>query len=181
MNHSYTRNQNAARLSGGAAPFNSRRIASCIVAVFFFTMSLLAYSCLAYDFVGTVVKISEPNGMTVNVTQSGTLGLQAEVEVLLDKPLDGISNFRGKNLQFEILGHDILGRPVCEAYLDGTNIREIAYCTLHPIECNFKKYASSVPYAPFDWTNRYVYPPCYNGNCKYDYMHQFQYPWLSFI
>jgi hypothetical protein len=175
MNNSHSTEKKSARLPEGKPPGNSQRIASCIAVVLFFAMSLLASSCLAYDFAGNVEKISEPNGMTVNVTQSGTLGLQAEVEVLLDKPLDGISYFKGKNLQFEILGHDILGRPVCEAYLDGTNIREVAYCRLHQIDCNFKKHV------PYDWANRYVYAPCYAGYCNYYYARQFSYPWLSFV
>jgi len=175
MNHSYSINQKVVRLPGVATLGASLRIASCIAVAFLFTLSLLVSSGLAYDFMGTVETISEPNGMTVNVTQPGTLGLQAEVEVLLDKPLDGISSFRGEELQFDILGHDILGRPVCDAYMDGTNIREVAYCRLHPIECNFKKYS------PYDWTNRYVYAPCYTGKCNYYYMYQYQYPWLSFI
>ncbi|MDD1760825.1 MAG: hypothetical protein LUQ59_01200 [Methanothrix sp.] len=177
MNYSHTIDQKLARLPGVGTPGVSRRIASCIAVAFFLTVSLLVSSGLAYDFVGTVEKISEPNGMTVNVTQSGTLGLHAEVEVLLDKPLDGLSYFRGKELQFDILGHDILGRPVCDAYLDGTDIREVAYCRLNPIECNFKKYA------PYDWTNQYVYAPCYYGQCNYYYQYPYQYqsPWLPFF
>ena len=75
--------------------------------------------------VGTVeAALQSLTGMMVDVTQPGTYGLQAKVEVLLDKPLADLISFTGKELQFDILGHDILGKPVCEAYLNGININE---------------------------------------------------------
>jgi hypothetical protein len=114
----------------------------------------------AYDFSGTVEKISEANRMTVNVTQPGTYGLQAKVEVLLDSPLPDLSCFKDRVLQFDILGHDILGRPVCDAYLDGINIRHLYFCGHNPPECS---YCQSCPVG--GWTGRYLYMPCY-GRCQ---------------
>jgi hypothetical protein len=98
-------------------PKSSRRVAACIALILLLSSPLLAFSALAYDFVGTVVRVSEPNGMTVDVTQPGTYGLQAKVEVLLDKPLADLISFTGKELQFDIMGHDILGRPYVKLIL----------------------------------------------------------------
>lgn len=135
------------------------RIATRIALILLLSLPLLVFSALAYDFVGTVEKVSEPNGMTVNVTQSGTYGLQAKVEVLLDKPLADLIYFKGKELQFEILGRDILGRPVCEAYLNEINIREVYYCRQNPVDCSYRR-----NYLAWEWTGRY-YIPCY-GQCR---------------
>lgn len=89
------------------------------------SLILLALPANAYDFAGTVMKVTEPNIMTVDITEPGTYGVQAKVEVLLDKPLSNLASFKGKELQFEMQGHDILGRPVCEAYLNDVNIRNV--------------------------------------------------------
>lgn len=146
----------------------SRRIASRIILLLLLSLPLLVFSALAYDFVGTVEKVSEPNGMTVNVTQPGTYGLQADVEVLLDKPLADLIFFKGKELQFEILGHDILDRPVCEAYLDGINIRHVSYCRLNPVDCRYSSHCRNSPAG--EWTGGYLYIPCY-GQCRSFYPH----------
>ena len=102
-----------------------KRIAARIALILLLSLSLLVFSALAYDFTGTVVKVSEPNGMTVNVTQPGTYGLQATVEVLLDKPLADLVASREKSCNSRSKGHDILGRTVCEAYLNEINIRNV--------------------------------------------------------
>jgi len=135
------------------------RIAARIALFLLFTMPLLVLAANAYDFMGTVVKVAEPNGMTVNVTQSGTYGLQATVEVLFDGPLANLDSFKGKELQFEILGHDILGRPVCEAYLNGINIREVYNGWQNPVG-----YSYHSGYADWEWAGRY-YMPCF-GQCR---------------
>ena len=152
-------------------PKSSRRIAVRIALILLLSLPSLVFSALAYDFVGTVEAVSEPNGMTVNIAQPGTLGLQEKVEVLLDKPLADLACYKDKELQFEILGHDILGRPVCEAYLDGINIRHIYYCKLHPDDCSYYRNCDAC-----DWTGRYIiYTPCY-GQCQLYY----PYSWLPF-
>jgi hypothetical protein len=132
------------------------RIAARIALILLLSLLLLVFSALAYDFVGTVEKVSEPNGMTVNVTQPGTYGLQAKVEVLLDKPLADLTCFKGKELQFEILGHDILDRPVCEAYLDGIDIRYVYYCRQNPVDSSYCRNCLAS-----EWTGRYLDTPCY--------------------
>ena len=139
-------------------------IGARIALILLLSLPMLIFPALAYDFTGTVEKVSEPNGMTVNVTQPGTYGLQAKVEVLLDKPLTNLIYFKGKELQFEILGRDILGRPVCEAYLDGISIRQVYYCIQNPADCIY-----SQSYPAWDWTGRY-YIPCYYGQCGSYYL-----------
>lgn len=131
-----------------------------IALILLLSLPLLIFPAMAYDFTGTVEKVSEPNGMTVNVTQPGTYGLLAKVEVLLDKPLADLVYFKGKELQFEILGHDILGRPVCEAYLDGINIRNVNDGWQPPIDYGYRP-----GYVGWEWTGRY-YVPCYYGQCQ---------------
>jgi hypothetical protein len=145
-------------------PKSSRKVAACVALILLLSLPLLAFSALAYDFVGTVEKVSEPNGMTVDVTQPGTYGLQAKVEVLLDKPLADLICFKGKELQFEILGHDILDRPVCEAYLDGINIRYVYYCRQNPVDCSYSSYCRNSP--AYERTGRYLYAPCYGQQCQ---------------
>jgi len=155
----------------GIKPKSSRRIAACIVLILLLSLSSLVYSALAYDFAGTVEKVSEPNGMTVDITQPGTYGLQAKVEVLLDKPLADLICFKGKELQFEILGHDILGRPVCEAYLEGLNIRYVYYCRQNSADCSYCRNCRNC--LAGEWTGRYVYTPC-DGQC----LSYYPYSWL---
>jgi len=174
---------------GGPNPGQSKKFILCIAVTFFIILPSLAISAFAYDFVGTVEKISEPNGMIVNVTQPGTYGLQAKVEVLLDKPLSTLSSFMGKELQFDILGHDILGRPVCDAYLAGTNIRDVSYCQLNPVDCNYARHSRDYyRYYDYAWEGRvYEWPegyivttPC-QGDCPPNFPNPYPYPWLSLV
>jgi hypothetical protein len=136
------------------------RIAARVALILLLSLPLLVLPALAYDFTGTVVKVTETNSMTVNITQPGTYGLQAKVEVLLDRPLANLASFKGKELQFEILGRDILGRPVCEAYLNGINIRNVYDDWQPPIYYGYRP-----GYVSREWTGRYYYP-CYNGQCQ---------------
>lgn len=141
--------------------------------ILLFSLSLLVLPAIAYDFAGTVLKVADSNSMTVNITQPGTYGVQAKVEVLLDKPLANLASFKGKELQFEIQGHDILGRPVCEVYLNGVNIRNIYDGWQPPIV-----YAYSPGYYYYygwGWDGRYdgrYYPRC-NGQCRPYYLPYF--------
>ncbi len=116
---------------------------------------MLAASAFGYDFEGTVESVSEPNGLVVNVTEPGTLGLVARVEVLLDSPLQYLSYFEERELQFNILGHDILGRPVCDAYLDGINIRDAYYCRMNSARCSYYR-----GYLASKLGRGYLYSPC---------------------
>jgi hypothetical protein len=140
------------------------QIGARIALILLFSLPLLLLPAAAYDFTGTVVKVSEPNSMTVNITQAGTYGLQAKVEVLLDKPLANLASFKGKELQFEILGRDILGRPVCEAYLNGISIRNV-YDGWQPlIDYGYRPSY----YYGWEWGGKYdgtYYIPCF-GQCR---------------
>jgi hypothetical protein len=141
------------------------QIGARIALLLLFSLSLLLLPSAAYDFTGTVVKVTEPNSMTVEITQSGTYGLQAKVEVLLDKPLANLASFKGKELQFEMLGHDILGRPVCEAYLNGVNIRNVYDGWQPPIVYGYRP---GYYYYGWEWDGRYdgrYYAPCF-GQCR---------------
>ncbi len=144
-----------------AEPQIGARIALFLI----FFLSLLALPSAAYDFTGTVVKVTEPNSITVNITQPGTYGLQAKVEVLLDKPLANLASFKGKELQFEMLGRDILGRPICEAYLNGINIRNVYDGWQPPIVYGYRP---GYYYYGWGWDGRYdgrYYAPCF-GQCR---------------
>jgi len=147
------------------------QIGARIALILIFSLPLLVLPAIAYDFTGTVVKVTEPNSMTVNITQAGTYGLQAKVEVLLDKPLSNLASFKGKELQFEILGHDILGRPVCEAYLEGVNIRYVYYCRQNSADYSYCRNCRNC--LAGEWTGRYVYTPC-DGHC----LSYYPYSWL---
>ncbi len=135
------------------------RIGARITLFLLVSLSLLVFPALAYDFTGTVVKVSEPNSMTVNVTQPGTYGLQATLEVLLDKPVAGLGRFKGKELQFETKGRDILGRMVCEAYLNDINIRNVYSGGENPVY-----YIYRPGYPGWEWSGIY-YVPCF-GQCR---------------
>jgi hypothetical protein len=141
------------------------QIGARIALILLFTFPLLAIPAAAYDFAGTIVKVTEPNSLTVNITQPGTYGLQAKVEVLLEKPLANIASFKGKELQFEMLGRDILGRPICEAYLNGINIRNVYDGWQPPI---VNSYRPGYYYYGWEWDERYdrrYYAPCF-GQCR---------------
>ena len=46
--------------------------------------------------------------------------------ILLSRPVSmrALQYFQGKELSFSFLGHDILGRPICDAYFNGIPIDE---------------------------------------------------------
>lgn len=179
----------SARLRKMACPGKTARAPALLLSALLLSLILLPFSALAHDFSGRVETVSEPNSMWVNVTQNGTLGPPSLVEVLLNKPLEGLAYFKGKELQFEIQGHDLLGRPVCEAYLEGTNIRDAYYCLLYPVECSYRRNAPAWGYGPiYIYDNPRLLPydrrgycsSC--GNCCPDGYHcSYDYPWLSFI
>lgn len=124
-----------------------------------------------YDFMGVVLKVSEPNALYVNVTKSNTIAL-GKTEVLLNQPLPDLSYFRDKELQFDIIGPDILKRPVCDVYLNGRTIQDVYYCIKYPAMCAYygpyfnnqligtEAYSMqyySWPYHYYGYTNPYWY------------------------
>jgi hypothetical protein len=73
---------------------------------------------------GTVLSIRDENSMYVNFTNSNIPGMEGATLILLSGPVSigDLIYFQGKELTFSILGHDILGRPVCDAYFEGIPI-----------------------------------------------------------
>jgi hypothetical protein len=76
------------------------------------------------DLTGTVLSISSEGVATVNIASSNTLGITGVSTILLSDQATAaaLQNYIGKELTFEILGYDILGRFVCEAYQNGVPI-----------------------------------------------------------
>lgn len=71
--------------------------------------------------VGTVLSIKDTNSMYVDFGQTNVPGMQGSTLILLSGPVSmrTLLSFQGKQLSFNVLGHDILGRPVCDAYYNG--------------------------------------------------------------
>lgn len=125
----------------------------------------------SYDFSGIALKVSEPNSMTVSVTSSSTneIALGSKVEVLFEPGLADLSYFRNKALQFEILGHDILGRPVCDVYLNGRKIQDVYWCRQYPALCAYYgSYFNNELIGTEAYSGRYYYYwPYYHGSYPY--------------
>lgn len=124
-------------------------------------LSMPALSAPAHDFAGTVQRVSEPSELFVKITETQIQGLGNSTDVILKQPLPDLSYLRGKKLQFDVMGHDILGRPVCDAYIDGRSVQDAYYCMKYPDYCEL--YGS-------DFRNELIgydfYNPCYNGYCS---------------
>jgi len=76
------------------------------------------------DLTGTVLSVSSEGVATINIASSNTLGITGVTTILLSDQATAaaLHNYIGKELTFEILGYDILGRLVCEAYQNGVPI-----------------------------------------------------------
>lgn len=85
------------------------------------TLAAPAVSQAPQYLVGTVLSIRDENSMYVNFIQSNIQGMQGPTLVLLPRPVAvrNLQYFQGKDLTFNLLGHDILGRPICDAYYNG--------------------------------------------------------------
>lgn len=108
-----------------------------VVLLMVLVICLPALSDIPHDFEGTVLGVSGQNGLYVEVTQPGTTGLEGDVHLLLKQPVPNLFYFLGSELQFDILGHDILGRLVCDAYFAGGPIQDVYYCGEYPDVCAF--------------------------------------------
>ena len=73
---------------------------------------------------GTVLRIVDENIMYVDFADSSVPGMQGVTLILLPQSVSigDLLVFQGKELSFSLLGHDILGRPVCQAYFEGIPI-----------------------------------------------------------
>ncbi len=98
-----------------------------------------AVSQVPANLVGTVLSIRDENSMYVNFTKSNIPGMEGVTLVLFPQPvpMTDLLYFQGKELSFSLLGHDILGRPICDAYFDGI-----------PIIDYLKRYETYGNYAP---------------------------------
>ena len=113
------------------------KIVTTVVILALILLAVPALSEMTYDFKGTVERVSEPNGLFININNPNATGSEKSVDVLIDHPIDDLPYFVGKELDFIVLGHDILGRPVCDAYLNGVDIQWVYYCRMHPLECEY--------------------------------------------
>jgi hypothetical protein len=98
--------------------------------------------------VGIVQSIRDENSMYVNFTKSNIPGMEGVTLILLPHPVPDLMYFQGKELGFSLLGHDIMGRPVCDAYFDGMPIDY--YLTL-----KYGNYAPVYEYYPL-WHGYYT-------------------------
>jgi len=94
-----------------------------------FAMIMPAVSQAPGYLVGTVVDVRDDNSMYVDFGASNIPGMQGVTLILLQNPVPfrEMLFLRGKQLTFAHLGHDILGRPICDAYYYGININYIYY------------------------------------------------------
>lgn len=128
----------------------------------------------AYDFSGIAIKVSEPNSLYVSVTSSNTntITVGSKIEVLFEQPLADLSYFRNQELQFDITGHDILGRPVCDVYLNGRTIQDVYYCIKYPALCAY--------YGPY-FNNQLIGTEAYSGRYYYFWPYYYgSYPYYGY-
>ena len=121
--------------------------------------------------VGTLLTIRDENSMYVNFTQSNIPGMEGVTLILLPRPVSmrALQYFQGKELSFSFLGHDILGRPICDAYFSGIPIDE--YFSVYGYYSSQYKYYSPVYgyYSPMYgyYSPQYGYYPSQYGQYGY--------------
>jgi hypothetical protein len=122
--------------------------------------------------VGTLLTIRDENSMYVNFTKSNIPGMEGAMLILLPRtvPMRILLYFQGKELSFSLLGHDILGRPICDVYFSGLPIEdytlEYGYYSPH-----YGYYPSQYGY----YSPRYEYYSPLYGN--YSFWHEIYSPW----
>ena len=111
---------------------------------------------------GTVLSIRDENSMYVNFTGSNVPGMEGVTLILLPRPVPVSTQlyFQGKELSFNLQGHDILGRPICDAYYNGIPIEDYS---------SYGYYSPRYGYYP----PQGYYPPPYG---YYSYMHEYYFP-----
>jgi hypothetical protein len=85
-------------------------------------------------------------------------------------PMRILLYFQGKELSFSLLGHDILGRPICDVYFSGLSIED--YTSEYGYYSPYYGYYPS-QYGYYSPRNGYYSPPY--GN--YSSWHEFYSPW----
>ncbi len=69
------------------------------------------------DFIfGTILNATDSNSFYINVTSSNITGVTGVMQVLSARPQKGLADFVGKDLFFDVVGHDTLGRLVVDRY-----------------------------------------------------------------
>ncbi len=88
--------------------------------------------------VGTVLDVKDENSMIVDITSSNVPGIYGTTLILLPHPIPmrQLIYFQGKQLSFNLLGYDIQGRPICDAYYNGIPIDYFEYYAI----MNYNKY-----------------------------------------
>jgi hypothetical protein len=138
------------------------------------TLAAPAVSQTPAYLVGTVLSIRDENSMYVNFMQSNIPGMQGTTLILLPRPVTmrNLLYFQGKVLTFSLLGHDILGRPICDAYYNGipldyfTNTRypsDYYADTRYPSNYYADTRYSSNYYADTQYSSNYVINNGYSG------------------
>lgn len=75
--------------------------------------------------IGTVLDATNSNDLYINIKESNDASLAGVVHVILSMPVFYPEYFQGKDLRFDVIGHDILGRPVVEAYLGNARVQDL--------------------------------------------------------
>lgn len=98
--------------------------------------------------VGTVLEVKDGNSMVVNITASNVPGIYGTTLIFLPHPypMEQLMYFQGKQLSFNLLGYDIQGIPICNAYYNGISIDYFEYYAL----MNLNEYYFS-PYYYYDY------------------------------
>ena len=123
--------------------------------------------------VGTFLTIRDENSMYVNFTKSNVPGMEGVMLILLSRPVTMriLLYFQGKVLSFNLLGYDILGRPICDAYFNGLPIED--YTSEHGYYSpQYGYYSPQYGY----YSPRYGYYSAPYGS--YSFWHEFYSPWL---
>jgi len=90
-------------------------------------LSFQTVSAVPFDFTGTATGYRGNNILYVNVTESNIPGLKGETEIILSEaaPRYILEFVVNKELSFDYLGHDISGKLIGDAYLDGVSLQEL--------------------------------------------------------
>ena len=65
---------------------------------------------------GMVLNTTDANSFYINITSSNITDVTGIIQVISAKPQNELVNFIGKNLLFNVVGHDMLGRLVVDGY-----------------------------------------------------------------
>ena len=98
-----------------------------IIILIKFCLSFPTISTSPFDFSGTATGYSGNNILFVNITESSIPGLNGETEIILSEaaPRYILEFVVNKELSFDHLGHDISGKLISDAYLNGVSLQEL--------------------------------------------------------